>query len=95
MTSPPRMLTVRRDDMLDEDLATLARAGITTSEAVRRAVEILADIHRNAWHMGLVPDGAPVEIDSANIAPTSAYYAPDAERPTEHPIGITPEGSDR
>ncbi|MFE4203943.1 MULTISPECIES: hypothetical protein [Streptomyces] len=56
-------LTVRRDAALDADLATLARAGLSTSEAVRFAVAFVAHGYRDLWASGLHPDGvAPRRI---------------------------------
>jgi hypothetical protein len=68
--TPGGRITVRVDQGLSDDLQTLARCGLGTSDAVRQAVQALADIHRSAWLYGL-PYGSPVEIISAAVQPVS------------------------
>ncbi|MFF2331854.1 MULTISPECIES: hypothetical protein [unclassified Streptomyces] len=49
MSTPPRpgkVVSVRVDQALADDLATLTAAGMTTSDAVRFAVRRLAQAHR-------------------------------------------------
>lgn len=48
------------------DLAVLLRAGFTVTDALREAVHVLADVHRNGWARGY-PDGEPLEIVGAQV----------------------------
>lgn len=59
---PGSRVSVRVDDFMSDDLAALMRTGMTASDAIRRAVELLADIHRNAWSAGLYPEGTAPQI---------------------------------
>lgn len=62
-------LSVRMDDALAADLATMARAGMTPSDAVRCAVSIVAGAYVNAWDAGVVPDRVAPEITACAVRP--------------------------
>lgn len=84
MSTPPTAgtrLTVRVDDLLADDLAVLMRTRCATSDttwsasdAVRRAVEVLAQIHRGAWATGAVLDRTEPHITSAQLAPSDTQH---------------------
>lgn len=50
------------DDDLDNDLATMARAGLTPTEAIRAALGIVAGTYANAWAARAVPEGEQPHI---------------------------------
>lgn len=78
MTSPRpgARLTVRVDDGLHGDLATVMRTGMTASDAVRTALRLLADAHRCAWDYQDVPDGEPVRVLGVHYALADGTPAP-------------------
>ncbi|MFD6972177.1 hypothetical protein [Streptomyces sp. NPDC059949] len=60
MSTPPKAgksLSVRVDETLSDDLATIMRTGMTASDAVRFAVAFLAHGYNWVWESGLYPDG--------------------------------------
>ncbi|MFD8156601.1 hypothetical protein [Streptomyces malaysiensis] len=62
-------LTVRVDAILSDDLEAMMRTGMTASDAVRTAVSIVAGTYRNAWAMGVCPDGVVPEIRACEVTP--------------------------
>jgi hypothetical protein len=61
MNTPPKpggRMSVRVDDDLSDDLATLMKAGMTASDAVRLAVGFLAHGYRWMWDSGTYPEGS-------------------------------------
>lgn len=61
------------DDDLADDLATMARAGLTPTDAVRAALGIIAGTYANAWAAGAVPPGQQPDIAECILrAPTTA-----------------------
>lgn len=60
-------LSVRMDDTLAADLAVMARAGMTASDAARTALSIVAGTYANAWAAGVVPEGVQPEITACSI----------------------------
>lgn len=62
-----RRITVRADESLSDDLATLAAAGWSTSDAVRYAVALLADAQREAVARAVIPAGQRVEVTAATV----------------------------
>ena len=60
--SAPQRLSVRVDDGLATDLAVMARAGLSASDAVRIALSIVAGAYEAAWASGAVPEGVQPEI---------------------------------
>jgi len=71
---PP--LSVRMDDTLAADLAVMARAGMTASDAARTALSIVAGTYANAWARGAVPEGVQPEITACAIRPYDAGDRP-------------------
>ncbi|MFJ6748284.1 hypothetical protein ACIQNI_08845 [Streptomyces sp. NPDC091266] len=74
-SQPPavgKSASVRVDQPLHDDLAVVMRCGVTASDAIRRAVEVLADVYRGAWDVAGYPDGVAPLIESANLAPYDA-----------------------
>ncbi|MEV0912687.1 hypothetical protein AB0I93_00045 [Streptomyces sp. NPDC049967] len=72
MSTPPKPgkgLSVKVDQQLYDDLATMMRAGITVSDAVREAVNIIAGTCRNAWAMGAYPDGVLPQVIACQVVP--------------------------
>lgn len=65
----PAPLSVRTDPRLTADLATMARAGLNSSDAVRTALAIVADAYRYAWDRGAVPEGVQPVITACAILP--------------------------
>jgi hypothetical protein len=63
---------VRVDEELSDDLAVMMRTGMTVSDAVRHAVSIVAGTYRNAWSMGVVPDGIEPHITQCLVMPSDA-----------------------
>ena len=58
MSTPPdpgKALSVKVDQILYDDLATMMATGMTLSDAVRTAVSIVAGGYRNAWESGRIP----------------------------------------
>ena len=55
-------LSVRMDDGLAEDLAVMARVGLSASQSVRIALSIVAGAYEAAWATGAVPEGVQPEI---------------------------------
>jgi hypothetical protein len=55
-------LSVRMDDGLAADLAVMARAGLSASDAVRIALSVVAGAYEAAWATGAVPEGVQPEI---------------------------------
>lgn len=51
---------------MSADLAVLLRAGFSVTDALREAVHVLADVHRNAWDMGYT-EGEPLEVVGAQV----------------------------
>lgn len=72
MSTPRRPLSVRVDAQLSDDLAVMAQAGMTPSDAVRCAVSIVAGTYRNAWAAGVVPEGVAPLITDCLISPYDA-----------------------
>lgn len=62
-------VSVRRSDELTADLALLAAAGWTTTEAVRFAVRILADAQHEAVTRGVVRPNQQINIVSCGVVP--------------------------
>lgn len=70
-------ISVRRDAELDAALAVLASAGWSVSEAVRYAVQLLADSHTGAYDAGLAPAWESVDVVACTVQPrlVPASYA--------------------
>lgn len=68
--------SVRVDEELHADLAVLMQCGVTTSDAIRAAVGLLASIHRAAWDIGGYPEGVSPVIESANLTAYSTVRRP-------------------
>ena len=64
-----RPLSVRMDDTLADDLATMARAGLNASDAVRTAVSIVAGAYGHAWDRKVVPEGMQPLITACAVQP--------------------------
>lgn len=69
-------LSVRMDAKLADDLAVMARAGMTASDAVRVAVSIVAGAYGHAWARGVVPEGVRPLITGCAV---QAYDGPPKE----------------
>lgn len=72
MKTPPkvgRAASVKVDDVLYADLATLMHTGMTLSDAIKEAVNLLAVTYRSAWSAGVYPDGVMPRISSCNAEP--------------------------
>ncbi|MER7726405.1 hypothetical protein [Streptomyces sp. NPDC096323] len=54
--------SIRVDAQLSDDFATIMRAGGNATDAIRTAVEQLADMYRTAWAHGVIPDGQPAQL---------------------------------
>jgi hypothetical protein len=70
--TPPaagKVASVRVDQILHEDLAALMACGMTASDAVRHAVDIVAVIYRNAWKLGAYPEHVAPVIVSVDLVP--------------------------
>jgi hypothetical protein len=84
--TPPavgKTLSVKVTPELYDDLAVIMSTGVTASDAVRRAVAQVADLHRTAWAHGMCAPGITPVIDAysirrqpGNTPPTSPYDAP-------------------
>jgi hypothetical protein len=81
MTRIPR-LSVRLDDDLSDDLATVTRTGVTASDAVRLALALLANTYRCAWDHGDVPDDQAPRILGVRYATADGTPAPEPHTPT-------------
>jgi hypothetical protein len=57
-----KLAGARVDEMFHADLATLARAGMGTTDALRWSVNQLARAFEEAWKRGTVPEGVRPEI---------------------------------
>lgn len=68
--APGRRITVRVDDVLSDDLSTLAGAGLGTSDAVRQALALLADTCRSAWDHGVVDEGVLPTVTAVTLEPS-------------------------
>jgi hypothetical protein len=68
---PGDRIGVRVDDHLAANLAVLVRTGLTITDAVRTAVEHLADAYRSAWDFEHCPDGHRPVITGAKYAPSN------------------------
>ncbi|MEU1216096.1 hypothetical protein ABZ424_27585 [Streptomyces sp. NPDC005790] len=71
------------DEKLSDDLAVMMSAGMTVSDAVRTAVSIVAGTYRNAWDMGVVPEGVEPIILGCSVLPERTRPT----RPTPRPTG--------
>lgn len=86
-----RTLSVKIDDALREDLATLLATGTTASDAVRAAVRLAAGIHRTAWANRVCPPGQTPVVTSYTLqrapgwTPPTSGYDP-SHGPTHAPI---------
>jgi hypothetical protein len=101
MSTPPpvgKTLSVKVDAQLYDDLETMLRSGMTVSDAVRTAVSIVAGTYRNAWAMGVIPDGKMPHIttcvasgydDDGTFVPLGPTVGP-TPRPAVTPPGTTP-----
>jgi hypothetical protein len=91
MTAAQR-LSVRVDGGLAADLAVMARAGLSASDAVRIALSVVAGAYEAAWASGAVPDGVQPEITGC----TGLRMTPAAERMTQvRPRTLTGESVER
>ncbi|MBT2420588.1 hypothetical protein J7F01_40400 [Streptomyces sp. ISL-22] len=95
MSTPPKPgkgLSVKVDQQLYDDLATMLRTGMTVSDAVREAVALVASGYRNAWEDGRIPEGVIPEITHVMVrrydGPCEAGHTADA------PV-IPPRGESR
>lgn len=106
MTTPPKpgdRPSVRVDQELSDDLAVIMRTCPTLADAVRHAVSIVADAYRNAWAMGVVPDGVQPRIVGHDVmpyegSPTPSDRAQPASSSTPRPrptAGPTPPNEPR
>lgn len=68
-TTHPDALVVPLDDDLRADLATMARAGLTPTDAVRAALGMIAGTYANAWAVGAVPPGVQPDIAECVLRP--------------------------
>lgn len=68
-TATTARISVRRSPELDAALSVLASAGLTTTDAVRLAVQVLSDAFEGAWAAGMTPPGTPVDVISATVRP--------------------------
>lgn len=59
---PGKGLSVKVDEILYDDLATMMQTGMTQSDAVRTAVSIVAGAYRNCWESGRIPEGVTPQI---------------------------------
>lgn len=89
MTGPGR-ITVRVTADMADDLAVITSTGVTTADAVRHAVALVADAHRRAWDHGDVPDGQPVHILGARYAMADGRPAPTPATADTRPSEATP-----
>ncbi|MER6431574.1 hypothetical protein ABT272_28165 [Streptomyces sp900105245] len=107
MTTPPappavgKGASVKVDQQLYDDLATMMRTGMKLSDALRSAVAIVAGTYRAAWDTGRCPDGVRPTITRYFIdrydtgqepergTVQTSVPTPYRERPTERP---TPPG---
>lgn len=90
MSTPPlpgKGLSVKVDQQLYDDLAIMMRAGITVSDAIKEAVNIVAGTYRNAWDMGAYPEGVLPQIIACQVVPYDAGNTPGGD-------GITPATQD-
>ncbi|MGC5007459.1 hypothetical protein [Streptomyces sp. DT203] len=72
MSTPPKPgkgLSVKVDQQLYDDLVIMMRAGITVSDAVKEAVNIIAGTCRNAWAMGAYPEGVLPQVIACQVVP--------------------------
>lgn len=61
-------LSVRTDDIFEQDLAIFARTGMTASAAVKYAVNQIAAAYVRAWEQGLAAPGeVPEELKVVTI----------------------------
>lgn len=64
--------SIRVDQQLHEDLATLMRCGMNATDAVKHAVSIVAGAYRNAWATPEFPDGKLPTIHTFMMSPPPA-----------------------
>ncbi|MFC8824936.1 hypothetical protein ACFT9I_06205 [Streptomyces sp. NPDC057137] len=85
MSTPPlpgKGLSVRVDDPLHDDLATLMRTGMTASDAVKYAVALTAGLYRDIWSVGLCPDGTNPQIIAVKVRLADQRVTPAGDRMT-------------
>ncbi|WP_369778053.1 hypothetical protein [Streptomyces sp. R33] len=88
MSTPPqagKSLSVRVDETLSDDLATIMRTGMTASDAVRYAVAFMAYGYRWVWESGLYPDGVPPRRMAVRVPSYDGPPVPPAGRVTALP----------
>lgn len=88
MSTPPKpgkAVSVRVDQTLSDDLATLMAAGMTASDAVRLAVGFLAHGYRWMWESGLYPEGVSPRRMALKVDPYDARPTRPAGRRTDPP----------
>lgn len=64
-------ISVRTDDIFERDLAIFARTGMTATDAVKYAVNVIAEAYERAWAQGLA---APGEVPEALQVVTVREY---------------------
>jgi hypothetical protein len=66
VSTPPavgKTASVKVDQQLYDDLATMLATGMNVSDAVRSALHIVAGLYRKVWDAGAVPQGTRPTID--------------------------------
>jgi hypothetical protein len=66
---PPRALQARVDDELADDIAVLAKAGLSGSDMVKHGVRMLRNLCEQSWLAGAVPEGQMPVLREFVIAP--------------------------
>lgn len=73
---PPRHLSVRMNEAMARDLATLAEAGLDYTNATRIALAWLAHCYRWAWKLGHYPRGIIPTAMRVSYWPRKKPYKP-------------------
>lgn len=60
-------VTVRTDARMDADMETLVAHGWTVADAVRMALSVLADAHREGVRHGVVDAGERVDVVACTV----------------------------
>lgn len=83
---PGKALSVKVDEILYDDLASMLQTGMTLSDAVRTAVSIVAGAYRNCWESGRIPEGVMPQVTHCMVRRydgprTSGHTADGSVRP--------------
>ncbi|MFD7512364.1 hypothetical protein ACFV5N_23920 [Streptomyces sp. NPDC059853] len=71
-----KAMSVRVDDGMHDDLTVIMRTGCSASDAVRRALLLLANAYDAAWAEGIYPVGEAPQITNVTLA----AYRPDPQQ---------------